>query len=1259
MILHKSLNYDYPQVKNKYSMIFKTFNSDIDNISSKWGLFGKSFYDVSTDIEKRWNNVSQTLQSTNDYTLQNISNAWKMGNSNPIKFLADDEIISILDRYNKALDSGAEATARFLNSGTGNEFMDGFLKDLDGAPATMDKYKVATKNATVAQKSFSASTIATKTAVLALNVAVSMGLSIALSALIKTISEVSQSEENLKDTSRELGSELSSNVSAIEDYKEKINDLKSVLNDSSSSFDDVSQARTDLMVIQDELIKKFGTEKGVIEDITEAIYGQTDALDQLSKDAYYKAVDEFNKKTSGDKFVDWLTFGNADDNRVQSNMDKMIRQMESSVYSLETTGNEVLDNLIEKSLGLTISDDIYGDGKHFTIYGKLDEIQEKLTTIREMSSDFDVSTGFENSFTDISNDVNSLLEAHQNLYKQYVLWEKILTDNQNNQYDEQYNLINQAKKSYDEAMKSGDNETIQKASEEYSKTLSSAIDLAMSNYDYDVASYFGDMYPDMQQMFSEWKFTLDFEPNTDGLKDKVSNSLIGLEGFSSEDILTFNPNVATEDQIDAYGELNSVASEYGLTLKGLINLLMQMGLIQSESYQQLVDTFGQEAVDKLAPEDLEIAYSISSEEADKALEQEKNKIKSELESLSKEGNVDLTIRPVIDSSAMQSAGWDVEDGSIATTFTQGEFIWQGDEENGQYVYVHYTPILPDGTVLTPDELTDYLYGTLEGSQSVLDADNKGIVLKVDTDLNIPEGDIKKFTSGEGSTDAIDSLIQKTGEWDDKVHGVQEQYYDTGEGINYASNALDGLIEKHKQLENPDEMSNLSPTITSSISQIATQLEPQFAKLGEAYKAIFTDDGFTLDDVDNSMLEGLRKSFAEIEEEVGVAFDATKLNSFFDALTNGNSSAEQVQQAFNDLATAYFYSTDTLAQLNEETADSIAKQLEELGVVNAKEVVYDTLNAKTEALALQEQLLAAQSDAVSRGANFNVESFLNQAGASEIARTYLFQLITAEQVFNNQDLNTADKIAKLKELATAYGQTAIAARIANLEKANEDGHVPIDYDKELASLQNDINNAVNNVKIDFKGIDTSGASKAGGDAGDAYVEAFEEELADLQDLRDRGVIDEAEYLNRLRELYTRYFADRKEYLDEYNKYERQYLEGMKSLYDSALSGISKLLSNKIDAVQEEKDATISALEEERDARLEVIEAQKEQLQAEIDLIDEQIDAKQEIIDGIQDEIDKMREAADQRKRNLDLQRAQYELEKMQQQRTKLVNICQTL
>lgn len=496
-------------------------------------------------------------------------------------------------------------------------------------------------------------------------------------------------------------------------------------------------------------------------------------------------------------------------------------------------------------------------------------------------------------------------------------------------------------------------------------------------------------------------------------------------------------------------------------------------------------------------------------------------------------------------------------------------------------------------------------------------------------------------------------------------------------IDVANKAFPQFSQQAKNAaETLDDFGNeadIQSTITSSISQIATQLEPQFAKLGEAYKAIFTDDGFTLDDVDNSMLEGLRKSFAEIEEEVGVAFDATKLNSFFDTLTNGNSSAEQVQQAFNDLATAYFYSTDTLAQLNEETATSIEKQLEELGVVNAHEVVTEALSEKQLELAATKEYLAETSkdlaDATgSEIAEFGAEQIEAGKCSEALALFYLKKALlntttitTANDCQNILDLATTANIGivKLQQLQTLMNM--ITKRDAAV--ANGDSRAVSELNRAINDFSNNVINNLDlsDLEIDFSGIGggTSGASKSGGDAGDAYVEAFEEELADLQDLRDRGVIDEAEYLNRLRELYTRYFADRKEYLDEYNKYEREYLEGMKSLYDSALSGISKLLGNKIDAVQEEKDTTISALEEERDARLEVIEAQKEQLQAEIDLIDEQIDAKQEIIDGIQDEIDKMREANEERKREISLQQAKYNLQKMMQQRTKLVNICQTL
>lgn len=85
-----------------------------------------------------------------------------------------------------------------------------------------------------------------------------------------------------------------------------------------------------------------------------------------------------------------------------------------------------------------------------------------------------------------------------------------------------------------------------------------------------------------------------------------------------------------------------------------------------------------------------------------------------------------------------------------------------------------------------------------------------------------------------------------------------------------------------------------------------------------------------------------------------------------------------------------------------------------------------------------------------------------------------------------------------------------------------------------------------------------------------------------------------------------------------------------------------MGKQIDQYSEEKEAAVSALEEERDARLAVIDAQKEQLQSQIDLIEKQIDEKEKEKKAIQD-------ATDARKRELNLQKAQYELERARNQR----------
>ncbi|MDE7013974.1 MAG: hypothetical protein K2P19_04775, partial [Kineothrix sp.] len=295
----------------------------------------------------------------------------------------------------------------------------------------------------------------------------------------------------------------------------------------------------------------------------------------------------------------------------KSNIDEMVDSMQYAYYKIKKSGNDTLDSLIAKTYNLQDT------GSDFVLSGNLNDIYEDLLGIQEMSKDFNVSDRFETGVIKAANAMNNTLNSYKEAYDIYILNKKILDDSENNQYDEQFNLINKAKETYDNAIISGNQDKIEETADEYAKTLQSAIDLAMGNYDYDVADYFKSMYPELQQMFGVWQFELNFEPNTDGLQDKVVTALDSIDGatdgitsFSVEDIENFNPNVATQEQIDAYGELNNIAESYGLTIKQLIILLQTMGLIQSERYQQLVDTFGQENVDKLSPKDLEIAYTI-------------------------------------------------------------------------------------------------------------------------------------------------------------------------------------------------------------------------------------------------------------------------------------------------------------------------------------------------------------------------------------------------------------------------------------------------------------------------------------------------------------------------------------------------------------------------------------------------------------------------------------------------------------------------
>lgn len=161
-----------------------------------------------------------------------------------------------------------------------------------------------------------------------------------------------------------------------------------------------------------------------------------------------------------------------------------------------------------------------------------------------------------------------------------------------------------------------------------------------------------------------------------------------------------------------------------------------------------------------------------------------NELNQTMQELYQLGNVDLTKRPKVSADAMRKAGYDAEDGETATVYSSFDFLWQGDEEHGKYVAVHYTPILPDGTVLDEKTLNDYL-NTLVGSDDILKADTKGIILKVDSDVDVSDADVKSLETDK-PTENIQNITKACDDWDIALHNIQAEWMVLDEAVNNAS-----------------------------------------------------------------------------------------------------------------------------------------------------------------------------------------------------------------------------------------------------------------------------------------------------------------------------------------------------------------------------------------------------------------------------------------------------------------------------------------
>lgn len=209
------------------------------------------------------------------------------------------------------------------------------------------------------------------------------------------------------------------------------------------------------------------------------------------------------------------------------------------------------------------------------------------------------------------------------------------------------------------------------------------------------------------------------------------------------------------------------------------------------------------------------------------------------------------------------------------------------------------------------------------------------------------------------------------------------------------------------IETTEEFDGMASTVITKLDDLSDKLSVTSDAFNE-----FSNNGF----IGYDTLSKIREQYGEVIPD---------LENYINELAREDITSQEVEKTLSDLTMAYIENTISSETMAASNVNVIAALLKEQGVLNAVESATLLVNqAKAE--------LAAQNVD-------NYESFLGQAYIYGLTREQLAALLVQEQIYNNTELSTDDKIAKFNKIANAAGLSAFAISLTNeeLEQLSEE------------------------------------------------------------------------------------------------------------------------------------------------------------------------------------------------------------------------------
>lgn len=930
-----------------YSTIFKTVFGDLGNWTTRFSVLGKSINGIQESIKSIYKDVSSGDKNFGTSLKEQLFPSKESIKDKLVDIDAElpkldtagaQDVLNLITNIEAKTQDSRKAFQQLYDTGIKQnqwiaEYAMSTKKSLRSTDDVIAANKKARDSAIQYNNTLRQTTLGAKVTTLALKglaLAGNILAGIAISAVVSGVFEMIQTSSKVAEKASELGDQFDTTAESVEQYKKKIDELKATIDDSGSSIEEVTNARQGLLDLQSEMIEKYGTEKSVIDTVTESINDQTSALDKLTDNAWRKAKNEFNDTSFWSGLSNFFQGYDTNVDRMMDEYGKHSAKINLNQYADFTKDGEQLDEFIRlaQSLGgkLTVSD---AEGSFIEFNGVASDVENTLIRIQGIAENLQLSSKFQKHIGDLAKDAEDLADKYKTFYDQYILQEKVLSQSgEDNGYAEVYKNLLDQKKKIDEAYTSGDDAAREDAIKEYANILSAALE---ANGDNEVTQWLRSMYPDIQGEVSKWVFKLNFEANKDGLKDNLEEYIKTFtdKGYTAEDILDYNP--AKNNDVDlesAYRSINQALEGTGLELKDIIPLFEELNLVQSRAQQLLSKKFGKDQVAKLSPEDLEIVKGFSQDAID-SMESWDDLIKKieDAKLAAQNGAAEI-------SSARKLKDINADKSGIDGLFSKYENaegqLSQDDvasilEANPEYI--QYLIKVGDQYKLNKQALEDW------------NAVNKEQELAIDNQMG-----------GNKYLESYDSVLSDIA--NPASHGNGDGVGGTG-----ISEQLDDLIAKNKELNNSflngeitasEYFSNLSGYITSSgledaLHSLNGEFDDTTDYIEETVSVLSTELSDALLQSNKRFLKG-ETSVSQYIDELQAGTDAQKklLSSTYNLKANSSGlveitddmseSTKNAAESYNDLVKSQsgLEGASGLADVLQENADFLSQYTDEAG-----------------------------------------------------------------------------------------------------------------------------------------------------------------------------------------------------------------------------------------------------------------------------------------------------------------------------------------